>query len=452
MRLRRRLIIVAVVAAAAVAFILLRSLIFRGPPSIILISVDTLRPDHLGCYGYGRDTSPAVDGFADESLRFERCFAQAPTTRPSCGAIITGFLPHEIRIFSNRYALPAGLTTVAELLRDHGYRTLGVVSNFVLTGGSGFEQGFDYYDDQMDELELVRGVPERIAEHTTDTAIGLLKLHHKDRLFMWIHYQDPHGPYAPPAPFDAMFVDPDLEAIEIEVNSTESGIGGIPTYQRLGEHRDFNYYVSQYDGEIRYFDEHFKRLIDTLKELDLYDTALIIFTSDHGEGMGERDYYFAHGEFVYDTLIRVPLVVRLGTELRGVEREPAQTLDIVPTILDAAGVTPGEGYRGSSLVDEIGPGRTIFSEMPGKYALIQDDLKLIYHDDATGYMLFDAAGDPGETRDLVRDAGYGPRIESMARDLAEIRREDYLSGRVSSKKPRLSKDEKDKLKALGYVQ
>jgi len=249
-----------------------------------------------------------------------------------------------------------------------------------------------------------------------------------------------------------MFVDPGLEPIALETNASVTGIGGIPSYQKLPGHSDYNYYVSQYDGEIRYFDEHFKRLIGALKELGLYDTALIIFTADHGEGMGERGYYFAHGEFVYNNLIRVPLVVRSGSDLKGVSKEATHTLDIVPTMLDAAGIIPGTGYRGLSLLGEIPPERTIFSERPGKYALIRNDLKIIYHVDEPGHKLFNLAGDPAETTDIARDADYSSQAKWMAGELAEVRKEDFLLGRVRSSKPRVSKETEEKLKALGYVQ
>ena len=143
--------------AVAAVVVIVAALWLVGPfggesPSVILISVDTLRPDHLGCYGYERKTSPSVDAFAGESILFSRCFAQAPTTRPSCGTIVSGYYPHELKIFNNSDNLPLPVTTVAERLRDEGYRTLGVVSNFVLRRGGGFEQGFDYYDDKMDDL------------------------------------------------------------------------------------------------------------------------------------------------------------------------------------------------------------------------------------------------------------------------------------------------------------
>ncbi|MFC1799418.1 sulfatase [Candidatus Eisenbacteria bacterium] len=446
------LIVLGIVAVVSVALIILGGGDSRVGPSIILISVDTLRPDHLGCYGYGRDTSPGLDAFAKESLRFETCFAQAPNTRPSCSSILTGFLPHETKVFSNKYALPAGVNTAAELLRQHGYKTLAVVSNFVLTGDSGFEQGFDFYDDQMGEEELIRGIPERIAEHTTSAAVSLMRLNRKDGFFMWIHYQDPHGPYTPPPPYNEMFVDPRLEPVELEANDTVTGVGGIPSYQKLPGYSDYNHYVSQYDGEIRYLDEHFARLIQALKEMGIYDTALIIFTADHGEGMGERDYYFAHGEFIYNNLIRVPLIVKYGSDLKGVSRDAAQTLDIVPTMLDVAGIVPGQGYRGSSLLGEIPPGRTIFSERPGDYALIQDGLKLIRHTDQPALELYSMEGDPAETINLASDAEHASQAKIMAGELERVRKKDRLMGKVRSDQPRISKERAEKFKALGYVQ
>jgi arylsulfatase len=420
--------------------------------SVILISVDTLRPDHLGCYGYERRTSPAVDAFAGESILFSRCFAQAPTTRPSCGTIVTGYYPHELKIFNNSDNLSAPVTTVAERLRDAGYRTLGVVSNFVLRRGGGFEQGFDYYDDKMDDLELVRGIPERIAEKTTETAISLLRLHHREKFFLWLHYQDPHGPYTPRPPFDTMFGGDPGQDRELPINETVSGMGGIPSYQELDGIRSYNHYVAKYDGEIRYFDEHFSKLVGELKALDLYDDALIIFTADHGEGMGEHDYYFAHGEYVYNSLVHVPLIIRYGDEGAGRREDLCQLADVVPTILGAAAVKPDGTLHGEDLLKGIPADRPVVSEMPGKYSIIEGDLKLVHHAESNEYFLFDIGADPDEATNLLADTDYAGRVSSMTAALVERLRGDVLGERVRRNTQRLTRDEKEKLKALGYIQ
>jgi arylsulfatase A-like enzyme len=421
-------------------------------PSVILISVDTLRPDHLGCYGYARRTSPSVDAFAGESNLFLRCFSQAPSTRPSCGTIVTGYYPHELKIFGNSDNLSPAVPTLAERLREEGYRTIGVVSNFVLRRGGGFEQGFDYYDDKMDDLEINRGVPERIAEKTTETAISLLRLHHRSRFFLWIHYQDPHGPYTPPPPFDAMFAGGGDGDRDLPVNSTVSGIGGIPSYQEIDGIRSYNQYVARYDGEIRYFDEHFGRLVRELKALDLYDKALIVLTADHGEGMGEHDYYFAHGEYVYDSLIHVPLIIHYGSGRASVVEDFVQLADVVPTILSAAGIDSDETLHGSDILRGGHGDRSILSEMPGKYSVIEDGLKLIHHTETDEYYLFDIANDPDETTDLLNDPRYAGRLNPMALDLVEHLRHDVLGDRVSRDTQTFTRDEKEKLKALGYIQ
>jgi arylsulfatase len=446
--------IIPVVVVVAVAAVLLWFFRPFGDerPSIILISVDTLRPDHLGCYGYDRDTSPAVDEFARESMLFEWCFSQAPTTRPSCGTMVSGYFPHELKIFNNSDNLPLPVTTVAERLRENGYRTIGVVSNFVLRKGGGFEQGFDYYDDKMDQVELVRGIPERIAEKTTDTAISLLRLHSRDKLFMWIHYQDPHGPYTPRPPYETMFITRSGEQMELSINETVSGKGGIPSYQKLNGFRDYGHYVAQYDGEIRYFDEHFGRLLGELKALGLYDNALIIFTSDHGEGMGEHDYYFAHGEYVYNSLVRVPLIIRFQSGRAGRREDHAQLADVVPTILGAAGVKADAVYHGRNLLEGSSGRRSIFSEMPGKYAVIRGNLKLVHHAQVHKYFLFDIGEDPDESRNLLSDSAYAGSMKPLASALSRFRQENVLRGRVHRNTQRLTEDEREKLKALGYVQ
>jgi arylsulfatase A-like enzyme len=343
------------------------------------------------------------------------------------------------------------VTTVAELLRDNGYTTIGVVSNFVLRKGGGFDQGFDFYDDRMDEVELVRGIPERIAEGTTERAVNLLRLHKDKRFFLWIHYQDPHGPYTPQGQFRTMFVDEGLPARDLQLNETVSGKGGIPSYQQLGENRDFNYYVAQYDGEIRYFDEHFGRLIEALKQLGLYDNSLIIFTSDHGEGMGGHDYYFAHGEYVYNSLIQVPLIMRFGGRSE-VRNDMVQLIDVVPTILEIAGLEPRPQLRGTNILAAPAGNRPAFSEMPGRYSLVRNRLKLIHHAEDKEILLFDIVDDPGETLNLAGDPRFKEGLADLAEGLSVLRSQNLLGHGVRRRTPQITEEEKEKLKALGYVQ
>lgn len=426
-------------------------------PNIILITVDALRADHLSCYGYPKNTSPNIDLFAQDAMLFENCFSQAPATRPSFASILTGFLPHETRVLDKLF-LPAGVETLAEILQQAEYKTVAVISNYVLQKGRGYEQGFMIYDDTMNEQELVRKQPERIAEHTTNRAIELLKQFHKDQTFMWIHYQDPHGPYTPPARSAKLFWNPDREPRSLRLNTSLSGRGGIPSYQSLAANSDFHYYVSQYDGEIRYQDEHFKGLIDALKQLDLYDSSLIVFSSDHGEGMGEHNYYFAHGENLYNSLTHVPLIIKYGGQLSGRRTDYVQHLDIVPTILRVVGKRVNSRFRGRDLRRQHETAREIFSEMKTrlvadgvKFSIILAGLKLIYTLLSARYQLFNLKTDFHEEHDLIEDPRYQEQANDLKVRLHRIHREDFLKVRTLRKPPKLSDEEIERLKSLGYI-
>lgn len=424
-------------------------------PSVFLITIDALRPDYLGCYGYRKNTSPNIDRFAADGMLFENCLSHAPETDLSFASILSGFLPHETKATEPR-TLPLGVDTLAEILVRRGYKTVAVVSNYVLRKGGGFEQGFMIYDDTMNECELVRRWPERIAEHTTDRAIELLKQFRKDSLFIWIHYQDPHGPYTPPEPFARMFL-PARKPRNIKVNTSLSGRGGIPSYQRLGMNRDYYYYVSQYEGEIRYQDAHLKRLFDALKELGLYDDALIILSSDHGEGMGEHDYYFAHGENLYSDQTHVPLIIKYGKELAGRREDFVQHIDIIPTIFNILGLKADSRLRGRDLREQHGTNREIFAEMNSllvedrvKFSLVLEDLKLIHTPLYYQYELFDLKSDPHEERNLISEPMYGKQVEDMKKRLKRLCEEDFLGIRTTMRR-KLTEEEIEKLKSLGYV-
>ena len=430
-------------------------------PNIILISVDTLRPDHLGCYGYSKNTSPAIDQFAKEAMLFENCLSHAPVTSSSCASIMSGFLPHETKVFENG-PLPAEVTTLPEILQKQGYTTVGVVSNYVLRRKRGWEQGFSLFDDTMTNREIVRNYPERIAEHTTEQAIKYLQQFNSVPLFMWIHYQDPHGPYTPPDSFSNLFIDSNQISRNLRVNRNVSGLGGIPSYQRLGENRNYHYYVSQYDSEIRYLDEHFRKLINTLKQLGIYESSLIVFTADHGEGMGENNYYFAHGDYLFNSQIHVPLIIKYGKELLGRKTHYVQHIDIVPTILNLLKINTDLNFRGSDLLQYPDTNKEIVSEMfltrneinRLSFSIVHDGFKFIlsYTPSFTKQNeLFDLKGDEKEKNNLASQGGLRHKLESLQSRLHQIWGEDLLKLEVIEKTQDLSNEERDKLKALGYV-
>jgi arylsulfatase len=427
-------------------------------PDIFLITVDTLRPDYLGCYGYNRNTSPNIDAFAKDGMVFENCIAHGSETASSFSSIFSGFLPHETKIFgASKYS--GSIRTIADILQHCGYSTVAVVSNYVLKKGKGWEQGFSIYDDQMNQSEESRLVPERIAEDTSDRAIELLDRYYDKTqpFFMWVHYQDPHGPYTPPEPFKSMFQGKNRKNRPLPLNSSVSGRGGIPSYQALGQYRDYNYYESLYQGEIRYQDKAFKRLTDKLKQLNLYDTAMIFFSSDHGEGMGEHDYYFAHGEYLYQSLIHVPLILKYGSKYKGRRTDFVQHADILPTILNSIGKKPDSRLRGQDLRYSY-KNQEIISEMnlPSlkdglKFSIIRDPFKLIYTNANQKYELYNIRSDKQEKQNLVAHPQYAEQYEYLKERLLSVILEDRLQIKADQNAPELSNEEKKKLKSLGYV-
>ncbi len=427
------------------------------PTNIFLITTDTLRADHLGCYGYHRDTSPNIDAFADDAMLFERCFSHASDTRFSFASLLSGFLPHETGILTS-YSLPSAVVTLPQMLKRDGYTTAAVISNYVLRKKHGFNAGFDEYDDATRESVINKKSHEKTAITATNNAINMLEKYKDQKLFMWVHYQDPHGPYTPPDPYSKMFIDPNLEPRKVRQLTSMSGRGGIPTYQKLKGHDDYNYYVSQYDGEIRYHDNQFKRLIDQIKAMGMYDNSLIIFSSDHGEGMGGHNYYFAHGEHIYNGLIHVPLIVRSGNRLSGRRKDFVQHLDIVPTVVDSLGIESNPNFRGTDL-RKVNNDKEIFAVMKApfkkdktRFSLIYKGFKLIYIPDFRQFELFDLTSDFEELTNLITNAAYLETANDLKHRLIRLAREDLLKINQPQKAPKLTPDEIKKLRSLGYVQ
>jgi arylsulfatase A-like enzyme len=419
--------------------------------NVILITVDTLRADHLGVYGYARNTSPNLDRFAKDSVLFRSAFSHAPHTNPSFSSLMTSFYPHETKVLSVHNSLPPGAVTMAEILKANGYHTAAIMSHFSLRRGSGFEQGFDEYNDHMEYQ--VSGRMERIAPKTTLAAIKWIEGNYKKKFFLWVHFDDPHGPYTPPPPYNTMF----LERSTLKKKALRVGdlVGEIPPYQQLGKQRHTEYYISQYDGEIRFFDQAFGELMKKIQELGLLDTSMLIFTSDHGEGMGEHDYYFTHGQFLHNGQIHVPLILHFPGQSPAVKevRYPVAHVDVLPTILDRVTIRHPLAFRGQNLLASH-ENRQIFSEtdkLGSKYALIVDNLKLM---EGTKYELYDIQKDFSENANLMkggRTVATFPQAAALKNRLDAIRREDALRlgpPIVWAKGSSMRKE----LRALGYVQ
>lgn len=413
-------------------------------PNILLLTIDTLRADHMSSWGYARPTSPVLDRLAAEGVRFAFAQAQRPKTGPSFTSIFTsGYCAdHGVR----RIGQPAACSMrfLAEEMRDLGYRTQAVVANAALAREFYFDQGFDTYIETWKVTPKRAGLDPTGAEAVTDLAAAVVEKMPTDRpFFLWVHYVDPHEPYSPPAPYRDLYQGdahsgPPVEVPVAHRNSRQS-FGGIGTRQVLEGRRDLPFYVARYDAEVRYVDEQVGRLLDALRQRGFYDRMATVMTADHGESLGEHNYWFDHGMFGFQTCLHVPLAVRFpGRAGARVDAAPVELVDVAPTILDLAGrrLRNGAWMRGRSLVprlrgDVTSARATAFAEAgyssrpdwirvatDGRFTLHhlfeRADRRRVAHEDVP-WALFDLAADPGET---VNVAARHP--EELARLQAQL--------------------------------
>lgn len=362
-RLQRRLRYTGPVRRTALAAIAVASGIACSAgddaPNLLLISVDTLRADRLVCYG--GDAGAGLCGVFANGTRYRWAFSAAPTTSPSIATLLTSRPPSDHGVVNTmRSSLPDAAETVAETLRDVGYATAAVVSNPLLAKRRRFDQGFAVYDDHMTRRERNRRrLTERDAAATTDAALAWADRDDREPWFLWVHYQDPHGPYDPPD--SALPRDP-AGAEPLPVLDDPSGRGGIPDYQVLPGVFTRPGYAAGYRAELEHLDRHLVRLVAGLDARGR--PPAILLTADHGEAFGEDGYYFAHGHSLGLDQIRVPLLVR------GVRPVPAGSVvdtavggaDVAPTLLALAGVAIPESHAGRVLPGVTTPESTSAGE------------------------------------------------------------------------------------------
>jgi arylsulfatase len=428
-------------------------------PHVFLITVDTLRADRLGAYGSRRNLTPRLDALAETSLVFDHAYSTAPLTLPSVSSLLTGRHPSVTGVASNLGIVPETVPTLASRLRNHGWRTGAVVSNFALRPVTRLDRGFDRYDDRLDRVELNRVHPERIAGETRAAALRLLdELAAADGnpVFLWVHFQDPHGPYTPPDGYlerrtiEAARAEPDGRR-RLPLASSFSGVGAIPTYQVLGNEREVAFYRASYDAEVLYTDAEIGALLDGIRDRGLLEEAIVVFATDHGEGLGESDYWFAHGEYLIDPLVHVPLMIRAPGVAPGRRSDLASLLDVFPTLLGLLGLEREIGEGRDLLRDGSEPSGLLLSTFkgskPSRVAVVADGFK---------YTLSRSGEAPQEDLHRLGDesrnlAGEQPERLASLRELLRALR-DQLPPRIGpSKRQKPSDVEKARLRALGYV-
>ncbi len=393
-------------------------------PNVVLITIDTLRADHVGCYGATGVQTPTLDALARGGIVFERAIAQVPLTYPSHASIMTGLYPFQTgaQDFTSP-PLDARFRTIAQALHDHGYATGAVVSSFALDHSWGLARGFDFYDDAFSQESYRQrelGLVERKAEESVTHALHWLQTTSRRPFFLWLHLYDPHSPYTPPEPFRTKFAE------------------------------------RPYDGEVAYADQQLKRVFDWLKQTHQYQQALIIVASDHGESLGDHGEK-EHGFFLYNSTLHVPLIVKPPARegyKRGRNPDLVEIAGIPATILSMGGITdPLSKTARPGLIGDSAGTRSAYSEtfypfdsfgwsplhsfQSGKFHFIS----------APTQELYDVHADPGELNNLA------PRQDATA---SVLRQELEAISRIGVYKPDekesgLSPEAQEKLRALGYV-
>ena len=418
--------IAALVLAANVAVV--ESLAVDKPaPNVVVITIDTLRADHVGCYGYKDVRTPNIDALAADGIRFERAYTPVPVTLPSHSAMFTGTYPplSGMHDFSGN-VLSAQQPTLASVLKQNGYATGAVIGSAVLDSRFGLNQGFDFYYDHFDFNRLQESnleEMERPGNVVTDVTLDWLSKNYRKKFFLWMHLYDPHHPYRPPAPYDK------------------------------------EYASHPYDGEIAFADTQVGRLIAFLKDKGLYTNTLVVLAGDHGEGLGEHGEK-THGFFIYNSTLHVPFIAHLPSKVAAkVESTPVSLADLMPTVLAVLDIAPPPKVQGRSLLPLItgkalSEDRSLYSEtflprLHFNWSELRGAQTANYHFiDAPRPELYDLKKDPGESQNLLpQKKAVG---EEMRGKLNALVRE-YTTGQELAQKTGLDPALMERLKSLGYA-
>lgn len=439
---------------------------------MIFISLDTARADHFGFMGSEFVRTPEIDALANESIVFTDYMTVAPTTLASHVSLLTGKYSHHHGTPRNGFMVNTENEMLQETLKDAGFHTAGFAGSFALDSRFDFAQGFDHYDEEFDMLvgqgEITHN--QRSAESVTDAVVRYLDENGvPNRLFLFVHYFDPHAPYAPPAPFDVMY--------DSLGRSDLPSVSSLKKDPDLSDEQRMQYalrHAHQYAAEISYTDHHVGQLLDDLRERGVLDEAIVVITTDHGECLWEHGEEFNHGRTVYQATMHALCVMRLpggeggGARVSGV----VASIDVLPTVLGFLGYGVPGGVDGEAIplpvTDGDLPPRVRFGEATKPRGGVETDrrwvnirksrcvrdgrLKFIWTPYAGTEELYDVFADPHELRAIRPDSS--PEVERRVRHLKDVlmRWTDSAQPLPSRFEPSQNEETIRRLRSLGYLQ
>lgn len=408
--------------------------------NVVLISIDTLRADHLGCYGYPRSTTPNIDAFSRDAVLFRTVISQAPSTLPSHASIFTSLLPSEHgALFATQTPLAQEWTTLAEVIQGAGYRTASFNGSGQVSAQFGLDQGFDLYQE-------MRGAQ---FSDVGEEARRWIDQHADEKFFLFLHSYEVHHSYTPSPE--------NLRRFESRYSGSLPRRISKPLLKEINAGRveistdDIRHIVNTYDAEIFSMDSAFGNFLDSLRRKGLYDDTVIVFTSDHGEEFGEHGRMGWHSHSLYDELLRVPLLIKLRESIYGgnVVAELVRSIDIAPTVLGILDLEAPAHYSGTSLGEKL-----VGQDSRELVAVSQQDFKhrplpisvrtarwKLYDQ-----WLFDLQADPAEQHELLK--GH----EELRQRLQAIAKQSVKSdGRPKESPTQLDEETREHLRALGYL-
>lgn len=455
---KTNLIILIILIAIPIFYLFVTRSINTNARNLVFILVDTLRSDHVHCYGYKRNITPTIDYLAEEGILFENSLAQSSWTKPSFTSIMTANHPTSVGITGMNDAIIENITTVSELLKKEGFYTAAFISNPYLGKEHGFAQGFDEYHTIFPADLSVAKIN---ADELNEVVFKWLEKNKSKKFFLFIFYLDPHTPYAPPNPYDKLF-SPVSRASE---NLWKEKIAN-PTKDYIDA------LINLYDGEIRFFDHELGKLFDKMKKLNLWDNSLIALNADHGEEFYDH-FWWQHNHTLYEELLRVPLIIYGPGLPKGIRvKTPIQHIEIFPTLFELLGLDRSDTFTGQSAVslidnpdDEIGKVTYHETYMPGKEFIAARGIrwKIIYSVEKNTYQFFDIKNDPKEKKDLLKGgggmtlAGLTPEIkenfQSFKNSLHRLAKQAYTlrHKRRAFRNVQYDKDALRMLEGLGYI-
>jgi arylsulfatase len=446
----------------------------------VLILIDTLRADHLGVYGYERNTSPRIDALAEQGVVFDRAYSTTNWTRPAVASLHSSTMPSRHNVTALDRALGSDFRLLAETLRDRGYRTAFFTVGPNIEPADGYGRGVDYFyygrsqkvaarpvfvgmillrlipqlgpllpGREHQQRSALTGDPEEVTSRALEWVGGVER---ERPLFMYLHYLGPHSPYRPPPPYDRAFSD--VAPVERLVDPP-----GMWVEKSALSEEDRNQMLAQYDGEILWHDEHIGRLLDGLRSAGRLDRAVVAITADHGEGFGEHGFW-GHNASLFEEVVRIPLIVWSSIDealVPGRRETPVSLMDVTPTLAGLAGVEGKDGFDGVSLVprlrDAPGGGRTVFTENPLNDEIGVRTPEWAYFEGKIGGNHFGRwlyrAGDRLQIEELSQQF---PQVVAELSALAATRREHDRTRSAESVPVELDDERREMLEALGYVE